>query len=656
MKKLILFAGTTEGRKLAQYLEERKIYTDVFVATQYGEELLQSGEFIQVESGKLDKTDMEKKFKEEKPEMVIDATHPFAQIVSDNIKKACNDVGIKYIRLLRNFEERSYENCIYVESINEAIEYLNKVSGRVLVTTGSKDLMALTAVKDFEKRLVIRILPDADNLRVCRELGFSPQNIICMQGPFSSKMNGVIITETGSEYLLTKESGKVGGFYEKLDACKSTGTKAIIVGRPKENGFSFEEVKSVIDEKFEHTPDKKIYVIGAGMGKADMLTVRATQAIKDSNLVISSDRILKQISYFQKETSVAYKADEILKIIQNSCANTIAVIFSGDIGFFSGAKALRSKLEKYNVERISGISSAVYFMNKIGKSYENTKTISIHGRDENFIGAVRGNESVLLLLGGGNTAQSVCRTLENYGMNNVLVTIGENLYYPNEKISTGFATDFIDENFENLSVMLIENVNAGQHSLGIADDKFIRGEVPMTKNEVRTVSIAKLQLTKNAVFYDVGAGTGSVSVECALIATYGKIFAIEKNPLAIGLIKENMKKHGASNIEIIEGNAPFVMENLPTPTHVFIGGSSGNLKEIIELVIRKNPKVRVVINAIALETIANIMEILRYFEIKDSEIIQLGISRGRLLGKYHLMTAQNPVFIISFGSLGAKYE
>ncbi|MDD3571024.1 MAG: precorrin-6A reductase [Lachnospiraceae bacterium] len=655
MKKLMLFAGTTEGRELAQYLEDRKVSTKVFVATQYGEELMQSGKFIQVESGKLECCDMKDKFEEEKPEMVIDATHPFAKIVSENIKRACDTVGIKYIRLLRNFEERAYSNCIYVENINEAVRYLNSVSGRALITTGSKDLKEFTAVNEFQKRLVVRILPDSDNLRACRELGFSPQNIICMQGPFSVKMNEAIILESGANYLLTKETGKAGGFYEKLDACKNTGTKVIIVGRPKEEGFSFEEVKKIIGEKFELVNDKKICIIGAGMGNSDMLTVRAYGTIKDSDLIISTSRILEKLNSFKKETATAYKADEILKIIDDSDVSKIAVVFSGDIGFFSGAIALRNRLEKYDVEWISGISSEVYFMNKIGKSYENTKTISIHGRDENFIGAVRENESVLLLLGGGNTANSVCRSLENFGLGNAMVTIGENLFYNNEKISVGFAKDFANEDFYDLSVMLIENPYARQHSLGIDDNNFIRGDVPMTKNEVRTVSIAKLRLTKNAVVYDVGAGTGSVSVECALIATSGKVFAIEKNSTAIGLIIKNRKMHGASNIEIIEGKAPFVMENLPTPTHVFIGGSSGNLKEIITLVMKKNPMARIVINAISLETIGKVIEILKDFHIADSEIIQLGISKGKQLGNNHLMMAQNPVFIISFG-VGESYE
>ena len=655
MKKLMLFAGTTEGRELAQYLEKHKVHTKVFVATQYGEEILQSSEFIRVESGKLEYFEMEKKFETEKPEMVIDATHPFAQIVSENIKKACHTVGIKYIRLLRNFEERSYSNCIYVENIKEAVKYLNNVSGRVLITTGSKDLKELTAVDEFEKRLVVRILPDEDNLKACKELGFSPKNIICMQGPFSIKMNEAIILETGAEYLLTKETGKVGGFYEKLDACKNTKAKAIIVGRPKEEGFSFEEVKKLIEEKFALGEGKRIYIIGAGMGRIDMLTMKAHEAIKESDLIISTGRILDQLKSFAKTTATAYKADEILKIIDDSGANKIALVFSGDIGFFSGAKALRKKLEKYEVECISGISSEVYFMNKIGKSYEITKAISIHGRDEDYIGVVRENESVLLLLGGGNTAKNVCQSLENYGFGNVMVTVGENLYYPDEKISVGLAKDFMDGDFQNLSVMLIENPCVRQYSLGIDDNNFIRGAVPMTKNEVRTVSIAKLRLTKNAVVYDVGAGTGSVSVECALLATNGKVFAIEKNSVAIGLIKENMKLHCASNIEIIEGIAPYAMESLPIPTHVFIGGSSGNLKEIIQLVMKKNPMVRVVINAISLETIGKVMEILKDFHIVDSDIIQLGVSKGKLLGNNHLMTAQNPVFIISFG-VGESYE
>lgn len=656
MEKLMLFAGTTEGRELAQYLEENCIYAHVFVATAYGEELLQSGEFIQVEVGKLDSSDMKKKFEAERPQMVIDATHPFAQVVSDNIKMACDAVGIEYLRLLRSFEERSYEHCVYVESIQKAVEHLNKVSGRVLVTTGSKDLKALTAVNDFQQRLVIRILPDADNLKVCKELGLSPQNIICMQGPFSAQLNEAVLIETGAKFLLTKESGKAGGFYEKLDACNKTGTKAIIVGKPREFGLSFVEVKKIIDERLKRCLPKKIYVIGGGMGKADMLTMRAIEAIKTSGLLISTERILKELGEFRKETAVAYKANDIITLIENSTADKIAVVFSGDIGFFSGAKLLRKNLEKYDVEWMSGISSAVYFMNKIGKSYENTITTSVHGRDENFIGLVRENESVLLLLGGNNTVQTVCKSLGIYGMSNVCVTIGEHLSYPNEKISIGLPKEFSGQDFHHLSVMLIENPMARKHCFGMDDKVFVRGEVPMTKNEVRTISLAKMKLTKNAVVYDIGAGTGSISIECACIATGGRVFAIEENSAAVNLIKENMKKHGASNIEVVEGNAPLAMEGLPDPTHVFVGGSNGNLKGIIESVITKNPRARVVMNAVTLETLGIAMEFLKSFKIEDSEIIQLGVSRGRLLGHHHLMMAQNPIFIISFGGEEVAYE
>ena len=169
----------------------------------------------------------------------------------------------------------------------------------------------------------------------------------------------------------------------------------------------------------------------------------------------------------------------------------------------------------------------------------------------------------------------------------------------------------------------------------------------MTKEEIRSISISKLRLNKEAIIYDIGAGTGSVSVEMALQAIDGVVYAIEKKSEAVDLIEENKKKFGADNLVVIDGIAPEAMEQLPEPTHAFIGGSSGNLKDIMMLLLYKNPKVRIVINAITLETISEALHCVKNLEVAEVEVVQISISKSQTIGDYHMMMGQNPVYIIS---------
>lgn len=188
--------------------------------------------------------------------------------------------------------------------------------------------------------------------------------------------------------------------------------------------------------------------------------------------------------------------------------------------------------------------------------------------------------------------------------------------------------------------------------LGIPDSQFIRGRVPMTKQEVRILSIVKLQLDKASVVYDIGAGTGSVSIEAAGQCIDGMVYAIEKAPEGISLIDANRKKFNIGNIELVEGAAPQCMEELPAPTHVFIGGSGGRLIDIVKAVREKNPKVRFVLNAVTLETVGELMKLQSLFpEYADMEVIQVSVSRGKVLGAHHLMSAENPVYIAAFGAI-----
>lgn len=180
------------------------------------------------------------------------------------------------------------------------------------------------------------------------------------------------------------------------------------------------------------------------------------------------------------------------------------------------------------------------------------------------------------------------------------------------------------------------------------DEWFIRGKVPMTKSEVRAVSISRLELAPDSVLWDVGAGTGSVSVEASFLLPEGQVYAVEKNPQAVELIRRNREKFGRDNLTVVPGDAPGALGQLPDPTHVFLGGSGGQMGEILDLAMGRNPRVRVVINTISLESLGEAVSWLERRKI-SGEIVSLQTARGRRAGRYHLMEGQNPVYVIAFG-------
>ncbi|MBQ9438668.1 MAG: precorrin-6Y C5,15-methyltransferase (decarboxylating) subunit CbiT, partial [Lachnospiraceae bacterium] len=183
---------------------------------------------------------------------------------------------------------------------------------------------------------------------------------------------------------------------------------------------------------------------------------------------------------------------------------------------------------------------------------------------------------------------------------------------------------------------------------GFGDDTFLRGQVPMTKEEVREISICKLHLTERAVVYDVGSGTGSIAMEVAALSPWIQVYAIECQDEAIALIQANKEARGAFNVKVVQAVAPEGMAELPAPTHVFVGGSKGNLQGILSAVYQKNPRARIVMNAISLESIAQMQEMVKEWPVADLEITTVSVSKAKKAGAYHLMQAANPVTIFSF--------
>ena len=659
MYKLLIFGGTTEGRKLVEYLKDKNIKIHLCVATEYGESLIKENENIKISSKRLNKEDIIELINKENFDLVIDSTHPYALEVSENIFLACKETKKEYLRLLRESEEENEEDIIYVNSVKEAVDFLENTYGNILVTTGSKEISSFTALKDYKERVFARVLSIPKVVEECSKLGFQGANLIAMQGPFTEEFNYALLKQINGKYLVTKESGTLGGFKEKISSARRAGAKIIVIVRPKkEKGLSFNEIINILKIKFNIKGKKKIYLVGIGMGNLETMTLKAEKVIKTCDIIIGAKRMVESLKSFNKKNFISYNYDEILNSIEehNEYEN-IVIAYSGDTSFYSGSKKMLEKLKKYDVELICGISSPVYFASKINKSLDDTKLISMHGKEENIIYHILHNKKVFSLLGGKDSIKTLCKTLIFYKLDNVNLYIGQNLSYKEEKIFKGKPKDFINSEFEGLTVILIENENFSPEKayINIKDEEFLRGEVPMTKEEIRSLLILKLELDKDSIVYDIGAGTGSVSIEMALNLEKGKVFSIEKNQKGIDLINENKKKFKADNIEVIKGVAPKVLDSLLKPTHAFIGGSSNKLKDIIKTLLDKNPEIKVVINAITLETLLDALNCIKEFNVKDIDITQVTISKNKKLGNYNLMTGQNPIYIISFKGEG-NYE
>ena len=239
MHKILIFAGTTEGRELAGFCAEHHIPADVSSATEYGASLLPAG--VGILSGRMDAEDIRSLLCTTRYSTVIDATHPYAEEITHTLQTVCAECGICYMRLLRDAVPVFGET---VSDINEMISILNENEDPVLSTLGSKSAPALTAVSHYEERIRLRILPSQDMEQAMHQLGF--RHLIQAKGPFSAEDNIRHIRESGAKILLTKESGAVGGYPEKADAAKQTGIRMLTLLRPQESGFSYTEITAML--------------------------------------------------------------------------------------------------------------------------------------------------------------------------------------------------------------------------------------------------------------------------------------------------------------------------------------------------------------------------------------------------------------------------
>ena len=651
MSRICIFAGTSEGRKLVEQLCGRGLRMTVCVATEYGEVLLGGHPDVQIRAGRMDRQQMEEMLRCESFALVVDATHPYADKVTENIADACRNAGAEYLRLLRDSNSEEADG-IFLENTAACVEYLKTTGGNILLTTGSKELPAYAGLRE---RIYARVLPMQASLDICAQSGIAPERIIAMQGPFDEEMNLALLKMTNAKYMVTKDTGGPGGYGAKISAAKKAGVQAVIIGRPMQReGIGLDVAVRLVEQSFHlPSPKKKVMLAGIGMGNPETRTQGLERAVREADCLIGARRMLESVDAGSKKTHAAVAAKDIAEYIRSSPDRSFAVLLSGDTGFYSGAKALAAELADMDVEVLPGIGSLQYFCSRLQRPWQDVRPLSLHGRDCDFIGEVRRNPAVFALVGGEDGVHCALQRLADAGMDHLTVHVGQRLGYADEAICRGRVAELLDGAFDSLSVLLVENPDWSRTIVthGLPDEAFDRDETPMTKSEVRAISLSKLALTRNAVIYDIGSGSGSVSVECALQADCGRVYAIEMKEKAIALTRRNAGKFHLANLEVIPGTAPEALENLPAPTHAFIGGSTGNMRGIIECLLKKNPSVRIVVNTVTLETLAGLTEISGEFDFCD--IAEVSVNKARRLGRYQLMTSQNPVFVFTLQN-GAK--
>lgn len=397
--------------------------------------------------------------------------------------------------------------------------------------------------------------------------------------------------------------------------------------------------------------DTKVYLVGVGMGNVDTLTGAGLRAIESADLLIGAPRLLEPFDYVECQRLPLVRPAEIAQAVRDSGVRQACVLLSGDVGFYSGATALYDRLEGLDVQVVPGISSLVYFCSQLHTTWQDATLVSAHGREHNAVGAIQSSAKTFCITGGATKVEDICTQLAQRGLGGLPAAAGERLSYGDERIVRGTVEELAHMQFDDLSVLLVQNPAPVQRPFAapaLADADFTRGGAPMTKEEVRSLAICKLRIAPDHVVWDVGAGTGSVTVEAALAANRGTVYAIEKNADAIALLQGAKADHGVVNMQVVEGGAPDALVGLPAPDRVFIGGSSGDIGAIVDVVLAANPQARLCATAVTLETIADLLACVRDRGFANVDIVQVSVARADPIGRYHLMRAENPVYLVTF--------
>ncbi len=405
-----------------------------------------------------------------------------------------------------------------------------------------------------------------------------------------------------------------------------------------------------------------VSVVGIGDDGCRSLTSRAMDAIVRARVLVGGERQLAFFPEFRGERLVIKGGLDALlaRVAELAEEHTVCILASGDPLFFGVGARVIERLGREHVEVIPQPSSVQWAFARAGLAWDDAQVLSLHGRPlTNVCSRLRGERKAALFTDRENTPQRIAAHLLSYGERGFSAWVLENLCGPGERVRA-FAGDEALERLAEaddigpLNVLLLVRYDAGVRPppvLGYLPEAAFEKRMPkkglITKREVRLLSIGALALRRDSIVWDVGAGSGSVGIEAARIASHGHVYAVEVDPEGVELCRENAKAHGADNLTVIAGLAPQALQALPTPDAVFIGGSKGSMREIVELALaRLAAGGRLVVNAITLENAHECYAVLRERGLTP-EVTLLQVSRAEPLARYMRFEALNPIQIFA---------
>lgn len=396
---------------------------------------------------------------------------------------------------------------------------------------------------------------------------------------------------------------------------------------------------------------QKIYLVGAGIEGWEGFSSTALAVIDKTEVMIGHQRHLDIFPAYGGSKMVLGPLSELLEFLKET-EKRVVILASGDPNFFGISRFLLRNLPKERIAIFANVTSMQYAFSRIKEPWDDAIFVSVHGRGMHAaVDKIVASEKACVLTDKVNTPAAIAREMIERGAEGYEVWLCEDLGLASERFTRTDVRGLLELKPSDLNILILIKTyepNLVHYPLiGIADDEFQTVKKLITKQEVRAVTLAKLQLQDDLVMWDIGAGSGSVSIEASNLMPNGRIFALERNPPCVGFIQENLKKFCARNVKLIEAYAPDGLDELPDPDRVFIGGAGGQLEDIIDTVDRRlKPDGLIVLNAVTLDTLAKSVEYLEDHGY-DVEASCVNISRTRKLTEYKLFEAQNPVYIIT---------
>lgn len=403
----------------------------------------------------------------------------------------------------------------------------------------------------------------------------------------------------------------------------------------------------------------RLTIIGIGPGSAEYFMPAARNRMREAHTVIAARRILPMLrevcGAVETEFLPMGKIKDTLEMIDGLLREEkeVALIVSGDPLMYSLYKTILNQeiSADWEMEVIPGIGSMQMLGAAFGETMEDARLVSVHGRSRtpgSVALCVTENPKVFFLCSKEQGPAWLSQIMLDYHLDDVEVFAGANLSYEDQILESGSPAEIAKKEFPSLCVAMIKNPHPRPvtRPCFLSDEDFERGRTPMTKEEIRVLILHKMKIHPDDVIWDIGAGTGSVSVECARQATFGQVHSVERDEAAVHLIEKNRDKFELDNLFIYQGDAAERTADLPVPDKVFIGGSGGKLGEIMKNIAAFDREIRVTVSAVTLETIAEAGEILGNYDA-DYDVIQATVGRGRKIGSYHIMDTNNPVMIFT---------